>query len=92
MYMITLNKAFIRFKKWALNMLTYATDLRYVNAWVEYSKTLSLNIPKNSGMDVLHLRVYIAERLIFINKDSKKRKKREMTSKIHNFIMKIKNG
>lgn len=73
-FLISIYRTFIRSKKWTLRMFTHAIDIACANSWLEYKRDCEiLSIPKKNIIDLVTLRMSIAESLIYADKYSNKR-------------------
>lgn len=70
-------RIFIKSKKWTLRGIFHAVDFAVVQSWLEYrTSAKAIGLPTNKIMDLLHLRMRLADVLVLSGKDIPNKKKR----------------
>ena len=67
--LIAYYRNFICSKKWTLRMFMHAIELSLANSWLEYRQEARiLKVPEKEIIDLMHIRLRVAEAMIRANK------------------------
>lgn len=70
---LSIDRSYVRSRKWTIRLITHAVDLALVNAWLEYkNEAIELGIPKQKILDLLALRLSVGEHFVYTRRSPRR--------------------